>query len=383
MARFSHLAIAGFRNLEQVEFVPSPRHNLLIGPNGAGKTAILEAIHYLIRGRSFRTHLSSELVGIDVDRLLIRGSLDLARLDGSITELSASVGGVSVAVERPRGQKQAVRWNGEPVRGFSSSSRACPLQAFLPGLSDLVFGSPSVRRRWLDWGVFHVKHDYLDRWRTFSRLLSQRNALLKSEEGRRDASLLKSFTEQYAQVGQEVAGLRDAYLELWRPFFDNRLALLVPDLCDAVDVSIQPFGSSKSLSLGDLLVDLASRELKSGTSVCGPHRADVLVSLRGRPASQLASRGQGKLIAIAMLLSQSDVVRAQTDAETVFLLDDLPAELDERALVQVFEAIDETGSQTFSTTPVGPETVRLTDVLVTPEPTTRLFHVKHGALDEE
>ena len=183
--------VDGFRNLNGVDLEFNDRLNILLGPNGSGKTALLEALHYGIRGRSFRTSHSAELIGHDSSGFLLR--LDVEDASGVVHR-----GGI----QRLRQKKQVVHWDGDRTSGFAQVSGLLPLQVILPTTSELVFGTPALRRRWLDWGVFHVEHAYLTRWRQYMRLLQQRNATLKqlSLDRQSNPALVSVYTHQMLEL---------------------------------------------------------------------------------------------------------------------------------------------------------------------------------------
>ena len=137
------LQLENFRNIALLDVELSPGFNFLHGPNGAGKTAILEAIHVLARGRSFRSAQIGELIRISSDALVIRVSGDDEHL-----------GIQHVAYARGRTGSPEVRINGESGRRMSQVAALFPLEIMTPTMVDLVFGGPSARRDWVDWGCF-------------------------------------------------------------------------------------------------------------------------------------------------------------------------------------------------------------------------------------
>ncbi|MEM1434062.1 MAG: DNA replication and repair protein RecF [Pseudomonadota bacterium] len=378
MALFQGLEISGFRNLRDVQFQPHPKLNFFAGANGAGKTAVLEAIHYLVRGKSFRSVQPQDLIGRDAEQLLVRASLKLEHSDHAPVE---------AAVLRPRQRRQQVRWRGESASSFSKVSSGVPLQVFLPSLSDLVFGGPGERRKWLDWGAFHVEHRYLEHWRSYTKCLQQRNALIKQASERQQlvrSPEFRAFTDAMIGAADAVTGARLSYLACWRPFFESRLQQLVTGsaLAQMPELNFRPLGSSKSLSLQELLVESASRELKSGITVYGPHRADCELLLENLPLASAASRGQGKLIALAMMIAQADVIADRTGVSSVFLMDDLDAELDEKARSRLYQALSECRAQVFITgVRPGPDKKDASPASL-PD-SYALFHVKQGSVTQE
>jgi len=142
-----HLEVSGVRNLEKISLDLCPGLNIFDGPNGSGKTALLESVYLLGRGKSFRTNRIGSIVNHALPVLLVYGRFrDPER------------GIVTLGVSRDAQSTAQFSINGIRTHRTSELARLLPLQLLLPDASGLVFGSPGERRRFLDWGVFHVKH---------------------------------------------------------------------------------------------------------------------------------------------------------------------------------------------------------------------------------
>ena len=168
----------------------------LLGPNGAGKTSLLEAIYLLGRGRSFRTRLNRRLIQHGQQGFSVYGELDLG---GNVHRLGVGCG--------PNGLD--LRLNGEAASGMAALAELLPIHVIEPNIHDLVEGGPRDRRRFLDWGVFHVEQGYLETWRRYRRILGQRNAALKAGSGASgwNVSLLEAGAAVDSARGRYVAEL--------------------------------------------------------------------------------------------------------------------------------------------------------------------------------
>ena len=151
-----------------------PRRNYVFGPNGAGKTSLLEGVFVLGRGRSFRTR--------QMRRLVQHGSEGFAVFGEVVAE--GATRRLGVAYRAGRLEKKI---DGQPASGMAQLAELLPVHAIDPSMHALVEGGPSERRRFLDWGVFHVEPDYLEAWKRYRRVLSQRNAVLKRARQQRRA----------------------------------------------------------------------------------------------------------------------------------------------------------------------------------------------------
>ncbi|MGE0625099.1 MAG: DNA replication/repair protein RecF [Pseudomonadales bacterium] len=359
--RFSRLEISAFRNLTSVGVDLVPNLNVFYGDNGAGKTALLEAVHVLCRGRSFRTQKSLGLIQNGQDELMVRGIME--------DELR---GRTTLGISRNRSARTELRLNGRPERRLSEIARLTPLQVMLPDIGELVFGSPSRRRSWLDWGTFHVKPDYLAHLRQFLRAIRQRNALLRDGAAR---NLLQPWNDEAARLGQAITEARRAYLALLEPHFQSVMSVLAPEL--TVQMSYQQ-GWPREQELHKLLGEGQAREVKYGVTLWGPQRADIALRTPESSAAAVLSRGQGKMVASALQMAQAALLADRERRSTVFLIDDAGAELDVAHNERFFGLLAKIGGQILATTtrdprleaggfaPGGPEQV--------------VFHVEHGSV---
>ncbi|MGI9324022.1 MAG: DNA replication/repair protein RecF [Pseudomonadales bacterium] len=364
------LAIRDCRNLAAVDIELSPGLNLFVGPNGAGKTALLEAVHVLARGRSFRAAQASKVIRHDQAELIVRALL--------VTEAGSER---TIAIGRPRRGPIKVHVDGEPVRGIAEISRLLAVQVMLPGVSDLIFAGPSERRRWLDWGVFHVKPTYIGHWRRYNQLLKQRNSQLKHQAGSNDQVLL-AFTDGLIRAAEPLSQDRADYIQRWEPWFRQVLLALDPELA-AIGIELAPNGrvnqsQSQGESFADILSQNLSRDVKLGVTHNGPHRLELSFTIDGRPASERLSRGQGKTLALAMQISQAELLVSETGQSSVFLIDDAGAELDHDHNAAFFEAMAATGAQVLATCTTAP----WTGSAYAGEKRT-VFHVKQGQIEAQ
>ena len=357
---FRRLEIHDLRNLEDVGFDLEPGLNYFFGANGAGKTAILEAVHLLARGRSFRGPQPADLIRRGQSGATVHAVVD-----------DEHRGQQSLGVSRARAGRAELRINGQPGRRLSQAAELLPLQVMVPSLSDLVFGAPSERRQWLDWGLFHVEHNYLRTLRDYLHAVRQRNAALKAAAaGGLGLAELEAWTAEMARTGEAVSQSREAYLRDLAPEVTDVLQELAPEV--ELDLSYRR-GWPAGQTLRKVLGESVPREVKLGASQSGPHRADVDLRASGSPAGASLSRGQGKSVASALMLAQARLLRRTARRSSVFLIDDIGAELDLPHAERFFRLLGGLGAQILATSSSGPGALAgLPDV----EPA--LFHVEHG-----
>lgn len=364
--RVNRLEISYFRNLTSVAVELAPGLNTFYGENGAGKTALLEAVHLLCRGRSFRTQKSQSLIQHGAEQLVVRAVID--------DELR---GATTLAISKDRRSRTEMKLNGVAERRLSQIARLTPIQVMLPDISDLVFGGPAKRRSWLDWGTFHVKPDYLELLRSYLRAVQQRNALLRDHA---DIAALKPWSDEAARLGELVSADREAYLELVLSHFSSVLAELAPEL--TLETRYQR-GWGAEESLHKLLGETYSREVKYPATLWGPHRADLQIRIEGAPAATVLSRGQGKMVASALQIGQAALLADRDQRSTVFLIDDAGAELDAAHNERFFALLRRIGGQILATTTRNPDADgRYTQAAGQNMDLRQVFHVKHGEVSQ-
>lgn len=352
----TRLSLSHFRNITAAELELSPRFNLIVGANGSGKTSLLEALFYLGRVRSFRTAKPRHLIQSGADRFRLIGRL----ADAEGTEQT-------LGIERGPGG-QTLRFAGRPVRQLAELVRALPIQLLHPDSHLILEGGPRYRRRYLDWGVFHVEHAYYGAWQRYSRALRQRNAALRSGARARD---LAAWTPALLEAAEALHGLRTQYIAQLLPYVHSNLATLV-DL-PGLEFRYQP-GWPEEEGLEAALTARLDSDARRGFTQAGPHRADLLPVLDGVPAIERVSRGQQKQLVTALLLAQAELMMETNRQTCLFLIDDLPAELDAGHRARVLERLHHLGSQVFVTTTDA-------EAIPTAAGEGRRFHVEHGQIE--
>lgn len=323
----------------------------IVGENGSGKTSLLEAIYFLAHGRSFRTNQREKLLPPKADYLRVVGRVKTGR-----GELIAGI----------ESGKQGTRANlaGQGISGIAEIAEILPVQVIDPGVHRLIEEGSARRRRLLDWGVFHVKHDFLGPWRRYQRALQQRNAILRA--GGEEQSLAP-WEQELGAAGSRVDTLRGEYVGELLPYF-----------VDVADALLGTQGARFTYRRGwaaehelvTQLVESRPRDLRLRTTTVGAHRADISFSFEGAPARDRVSRGQQKLLAAAFILGQLAYQSAQGAPPACLMLDDPAAELDVDNLGKLLAVVARIPAQLIITSvhPGGIEGVKLG----------RKFHVKQG-----
>lgn len=356
--RLTRLDVQGLRCLADVRLEPAPGLNLVTGGNGAGKTSLVEAVHLLGYGRSFRGRVRDGLVRSGQPALSVYAEW----LDGRSRARRAGL--------RHAGSDWEARLDGQPAPSLTELCAELAVVTFEPGSHELIAGGAEHRRRFLDWALFHVEPEFLPAWRRFARALKQRNALLK---GQPPASALAPWDLELAEAGEAITRFRATYLHRLEPVLARTAGLFLPEL-GVAGLGFVPGWRQAEMPLADALLLAQERDRVLGYTSVGPHRADWRVDYLGLPGKEALSRGQEKLTALACVLAQAEAFAADRGEWPLVCLDDLASELDQAHLRLALEAVVGSGAQVLLTATESPA------LLQGPLAPAARFHVERGQL---
>lgn len=365
MPSLQRINITQFRNITSATLEPNDNINIIHGENGSGKTSILEAISVLAHGRSFRTHKYKRLIKNEETSLTLHAQL--------FEHVERHIG-----LSRQNSGQLVIRIDGKPAYTAVELAECLPLLVMNANSFSLLEGAAKVRRQFFDWLVFHVKHDFKHHWKVYAKCIKHRNSLLRRDKISR--SDLIPWDKELTKAATELEKLRRSTFEIFEPTFNHALASF-----SFIEIFLKDTPSVDYLSGwksdDDYLEQLShtfERDRQLGYTSIGSHKADLKISLGKVPAVEELSRGQQKSLIISLFLAEARVFQQLTRRKPVFLLDDLPAELDETNLRVVGEALNDIASQVFVTA-IDPSTIL--DCWELPEESMlKVFHVKHGQL---
>ncbi len=355
--RVERLRIDNLRILRSVELEPGPGVNLLLGANGAGKTSILEALHLLAYGRSFRAASRDLLIRQSCASLQVYAEVR-AGTDARLRRLGLS----------STSRDWEARVDGQTVAALSELLRCCPVVCFEPGSHALIGGGSELRRRFLDWGLFHVEPGFLTQWRRYQRALRQRNALLKTEP---DAGTLDSWDRELAEAGAELHGLRQRHIDTLGDHLQPIAAALMPEVGAPLLRYSAGWRADRETLIEALRIS-RSRDRQSGHTSVGPHRANWQIGFRELPQREQFSRGQEKLAALACVLAQAAQLADAFGQPPIVALDDLGSELDAAHQEAAIDFVATSGAQVWISGTVEPSGIAVR------RERPYLFHVEQG-----
>lgn len=353
------LSVDQFRNLTPVTLQFSPQLNLFIGANAAGKTSLLESLYTLARARSFRTR--------SLDKAIQNGATSFQLVAAVTAEQDREIPVGLKCSER----KLIARINGKPVKRLSDLAALFPVQWLGGNLHRLIEEGPGYRRQYLDWGLFHVKPTYVLVWKRFQKLLKQRNAALRTGVTTKE---VHAWDHELANSAEELHQFRENYIVNLASVIKSVSRELL-DLAEDIEISYRKGWATEMPYIKALEVGIdKDREHKYTRS--GPQRAELLFLLRNKPVIESFSRGQQKLLVLALQVAQASLLRQLTSQTSLFLMDDLGAELDKGNQHRVMRLLQSIEAQTFVTAIDDPGKTGWDVGMV------NRFHVKHGFVSE-
>lgn len=352
----SKITIRNFRNIAEVNLNLSPRYNVFFGKNGSGKTSILEALYYLGMGRSFRSHILRRVVKNNADFFTLFG--EICRDDRIIP----------LGIERFNDGDCKIRVSGEDLKSLADLVKIFPVILISQDGFDLFSGGAKQRRKFIDWGVFHVEQTFMHSWKMVNRALLQRNAQLKVMRSLDD---IRIWNNELAAAGLILHSLRERYVADFLPLARDLIKILVGDF----DINIDYFPGWNTLNeLSDILEANLISDRKIGFTQYGPHRADLKFQINNVPIQHVLSRGQQKLLFFALHLAQGRLFTEKTNKQCVYLIDDLAAELDAERKRVVIKLLDDLGAQVFLTS------LGEMDLCQLSQESVKVFHVEQGTI---
>ncbi len=356
-AQLNQLIVSNIRNLSAVDLNFGSQFNVFTGANGSGKTSLLEAIYLLGIGRSFRAASLQQVISFGFQQCVVRAKI--LRNDDQ--------NGLWLGLERSLDGSTQYKVGGNNETSAAELTKVLPIQLIDVNSHLLLEGGPSYRRQFVDWGVFHVEHSFLQNWRLMQRALKQRNSALKARQVPAEI-----WNEAFVKYSEAIDIARLGYIQRFSTVFLGLLEQMLG--LKGVEMRYNR-GWSQEQTLNAVLRDTIQRDLLYGYTTRGPQRADLEVLIDNRPAKEVLSRGQMKIFVCIMLLARAKLLQ---DAQSgVFLIDDLHAELDKHSCSLFINAIKDMGCQVFIT---GIEAELLHERLHGCN--THMFHVEHGTIKE-
>ena len=372
--KLQRLVLETFRNHQQTAIDCSLGVNLFLGDNGEGKTNILEGISYLCLSKSFFSVNDTIVMNIERNGFTASGTF---LSDGNIFFE------VRVMFDKQKNQK-LITVNKTKIDKASSLIGRFPVVILSPEQSAITIGSPSDRRRFVDFVVSQSNRAYLECLIDYRRILKQRNKILSERlfSRKENDAALQSWNEQLVHVGAVLIKKRTEFIEDFQSLVINSYAKLT-GTGEQPGITYLPSFECTSrdsdaieAAFYQALQDHHQEEYRIGYSLVGPHRDEFLFQINKLDARSFASQGQHKTFLVALKLAEFFYLKEQCNETPILLLDDVLSEMDGRRSQQLLEATAELG-QVFITS-TDERALKWTPV-VSSHP--RKFFIKQGNID--
>ncbi len=344
---------------------------LIEGANGQGKSNLIEAIYLLVIAKSLRASSDRELVfwqqSIEEEKEIYTQLIaSVERTSGPVkvqvvfkSSRTANDGNSStnnIHLPEPKIIQKFVRLNDIPRKASELIGEVTAVMFTAMDL-ELIFGSPSIRRRYLDILISQFDRQYLHLAQRYQRIISQRNHLLKSIANRHSSpEELEFWNKELVECGRYIMAARSKIIRLlssrveqfYKDFStDKEICQLIYD--PSIEAPVDGTEDSYEQALKNSLEKFQDREIAQGHTITGPHRDDLIININRRPASKYASRGQGRTAVFAMKLSEASNLQEASGHHPILLLDDVLSELDSDRRSQLLKHVSEY-HQSFITT---------------------------------
>ncbi len=359
MAIIRKLAITQFRNLNNQYIEPGQRLNLFVAENAQGKTSLIEAIYYLGHNRSFKTKAIKELIQLEQQKF----------------QLDAQVDDHRVKLEKSK-QKTDINIDQIRLKNSSELSKVLPIQIITPDKGFIVNGTPKNKRSYLDWGVFHMKQNFLSNFKKYNKTLKNINILLSKQQYQE----LDYWLLEISKLSVEITQSRNNYITELKQTNSNKLINDLSNLFTTIDSFKYEFKSGwpkevdalNSDSIYQYLLKSKAFLIKSKYLNYGPHKANIKFFLNDREECFL-SRGEQKTLSIVFWLTQVSLL-VNNNIHPIVLIDDISSELDSTKIQTILHYLNDLNIQIFMTN------ISYDSALMTDKNTT-VFKIKNGVIN--
>ena len=313
--KINDFSIKNYRNIEDIYFEPFDGVNIIYGENAQGKTNILEAMFLFTGLKSFRSSKDSELLQFGKAQARLNIGFSTAQRDHK--------GEIKIT------DRRRASLNGVSLKSPTELMSRFPAALFSPGFMSLIQSGPSERRKFIDSAICQIKPKYAVILSEYTKLIKQRNAVLRDNEDIKSVKLfLDCINESFCNLGEEIFKERKAYLDLLLPYASDIYSGLSSGREEISFTYLRKGCHSEGETLSDILKSHEKADISAKMTLTGPHRDDIEININGVSARSFGSQGQKRSAAIALKLSEAEVIKNIIGEEPVILLDDVMSELD-------------------------------------------------------
>lgn len=362
------LKLLGFRNYLNAEIEFSAPKTIIIGKNAQGKSNLLEVIQILSHMRSRRASKDSELVNFELDQAVIHAQASKEH-NGDIIELALLI---------RRSGRRTLKINDVTKKPKDLLHHIYSVSFMVDDL-EIISGSPSIRREWMNSVFAQLDFDYDIRFDKFEIILSQRNSFFKelaerniyryTELNHSQKEQLAIWDEMFLDAANIITNTRHKFIQELGPIASKYYQEI-----SGTEIHLQLKYSGKILNKEDLINSRDKDFARSYTNL-GPHRDDIEFTLNTNLAGSFASQGERRTITLALKLAELELLKAKHSESPILLLDDVLAELDEDRQDYLLNCISPSTQVIITTTHLGKHIAKWTS-------SAQILEIKSGMVME-
>ena len=366
-----NLELTNFRNYQNLKLDFHPNLNIFLGQNAQGKTNILESIYFLALTRSHRTSTDKDLIGWSDKNMEVAGLIQ-KKVTKTPLQINMTKQGRTVKINHLK-QPRLADYIGQ-----------MNVIMFAPEDLEIIKGSPSIRRRFIDMEIGQIKPIYLYDTIRYNKILKERNAYLKFDRKQIDTTYLAVLDDQLIEYGSKIIKQRIDFVKKLESISQDlhfKLSHELENLTISYKSNIQ-LDSLENIQLADIetefrnqLSQIQDKEILRHQSLIGPHKDDLAFFVNNINVGDFGSQGQQRTTALSVRLAEIDLIYEETGEYPILLLDDVMSELDNTRQLDLLDTIKDK-AQTFITT------TSLNHLQNLPE-NLQIFQVANGKIEQE
>lgn len=322
--KIKQVELFNFRNycLTKVDF--SEGLNIIEGKNAQGKTNLVEAIYFCAVGKSFRTAKEKEVISWEKDISKIKVTIE-KEFGNKIIEIIFS-----------KNQKKTIKIDGIPILKIGELMGELNAVFFSPDELKLIKESPEDRRRFMDIALSQVYKDYFYSLSKYNKLLQSRNKTIKSYSGENLKQMLFIYNLQMAELCVKIKKYRKNFIEKINPYA-NMVHEYITSKQESINLEYAGVEENTKEEIIKVLEDNFDKDIKLGYTSYGVHKDDIKVTVNGIDVRAFGSQGQQRTCALSMKLAELEIIKQDTKAVPVLLLDDVLSELDDNRKLKLLK----------------------------------------------
>jgi len=364
----NNISIKNFRNLSDIDLCFSSDINIFYGLNASGKSSILECLFFLSRGKSYKQNQSNKLISFENDYFLIY----------SLINHNTRVG-----IQKEQHSKLIIKCDNKYINSSFLLSKNLTMQILNPDSYLLIESGPSVRRKFIDWLVFHVKHHLYEKWKRYKLILKNRNTGLKLKLSHNE---IKAWDHEFIQLTNLLSAERTHFVNL----INRKLILYKNEFLSDMNLFIDHYsGWNKDIKYNLVLEESFVKDFKYGYTQYSLNKSDLKIKISIDDKifyiKDVLSNGLKKYISMFLYILQIEIfLDANNNIKPVLLIDDITSELDNNYSQLLLQFIQKLNIQIFFTLLETEDNKNLiNNFMASNSKKIKLFHVKHGEISDD